>query len=147
VSPTDIGLAADDPKGKDVNLETHILRLLSDQITRLPILDHVGHVTAIMHESMIFRFISDKTIEHAQDREAVDISSFTLRSLLDHDDNRDYAKRTIAFVAKDASLAEAKRRMEAVNKCQDIFVTEDGTPGTTAVGWITNVILSRHARA
>lgn len=143
----DYVLTAADPDGANVNLKTQVVDLLSDRITRLPILDHANQAKYVLHESMIFRFISEKTIELSQTGQPVDVATFTLKNLLDHDDIRSFAARTIAFVGKDGTLAEAKQHMEALRKCQDVFVTENGTSDSPAVGWITNVILSRHAKA
>ena len=136
-----------DADGASINLEKDILGLLSGRITRVPILDHNERVKFVLHESLIFRFIAEKTMALRNEGQAVDVSTFTLKDLLGHGDNQAFASRTIGFVRKGATLAEAKEKMEVVNKCQDIFVTEDGTAGTAAVGWITNAIVSTYSRA
>ena len=140
-------LQSADPDGAKTNLKGEVLSLLSDQITRIPILDQQGRVKFILHGSLIHQFISDKTIQLSETGKVLDVSTLTLKDLLDHDDNSDFAAHTIAFVGKNATLAEAKQKMESVHKSQDVFVTEDGTAKSRAIGWITNVILSKHARA
>ncbi len=142
-----VRLTAATPDGSNINLKTQVVDLLSDRITRLPVLDAQGKVVFVLHESIIFRFISEKTLAMIQAGQQVDISTLTLKDLLDHDEVRNFVSRTIAFVQKDASLADAKRQMESLRKCQDVFITEDGTSDSRAIGWITNVIISRYAKA
>ena len=67
--------------------------------------------------------------------------------MLAHGDMAATVGNTLAFVAQNATLADAKKRMEAVKGCQDVFVTSDGQPKSPFVGWITNVEISKRARA
>jgi hypothetical protein len=54
---------------------------------------------------------------------------------------------SFVFVPPTASLAEAKRAMEALLGCQDVFVTADGKPDQPVVGWLPNVDIARASRA
>lgn len=37
-------------------------------------------------------------------------------------------------------------KMEAVEKCQDVFVTKGGTKDDEVIGWITNVIITKSSK-
>tara|TARA_R110002072_G_scaffold155657_2_gene306057 strand:+ start:98268 stop:99038 length:771 start_codon:yes stop_codon:yes gene_type:complete len=142
-----IRLPQSDPDGAKINLKTQVQALLNDRITRIPIVDHTGQIKFVLHESIIFRFISEYALTATESDKPIDVTTLTLKDLLSRDDIRNFAMRTIAFVGKEATLAEAKQQMEALSKSQDVFVTDDGTSTGLAIGWVTNVIISRHARA
>jgi hypothetical protein len=48
----------------------------------------------------------------------------------------------IGFVAKNASVADARRVMGSINHCNDVFVTETGKRDERAIGWLTNTLLA-----
>lgn len=54
---------------------------------------------------------------------------------------------SVAFIARDRTLADAKAAMEALPGCQDIMVTETGKRGERVVGWLTNVKITAVSRA
>lgn len=47
-------------------------------------------------------------------------------------------------VAEDITLAEAKRELEKIRLCQDIFVTKNGKPDEVLLGWISNVRMVKY---
>lgn len=55
--------------------------------------------------------------------------------------------QAFAIVGKDARLIAVKQSMDGNPNCSDAFVTEDGTGGSKAVGWITNVIVQQKSAA
>ena len=55
--------------------------------------------------------------------------------------------RTVAWIAEGRTLADAKRRMEAVADCQDVFVTASGLAEDRIVGWLPNIVIARESRA
>jgi len=59
----------------------------------------------------------------------------------------DVVKGTIAFVASGQTLEDAKRAMEALPLCQDVFVTQSAKAGEPIMGWISNVDITRLSQA
>jgi hypothetical protein len=68
----------------------------------------------------------------------------------DSDPRRTYEQffaGTTAHVAFNGTLADAKSRMEAIDGCQDVIVTETGSRVEPMLGWITNVEIAKASRA
>ena len=53
------------------------------------------------------------------------------------------AVENIVFVAETTTLAEARQKMQTALECKDVFVTSDGSPTGSVVGWLTNSDLAR----
>ncbi len=71
----------------------------------------------------------------------------TLKDLLDNHDLGPSIREGIAFVAKTATLAEAKAAMQARARCQDVFFTEHGSEKEPVQAWITNNDLAKALQA
>jgi hypothetical protein len=56
-------------------------------------------------------------------------------------------EQSIAFVARDRSVADAKSAMENTPNCQDVIVTEHGLRAEPVLGWISNVDIGRISQA
>ncbi len=114
------------------NIKAHF----TDQITRIIIVDDDNYPKYVIHESRIDNYLNDG-------RSASD----TLDAFLE---NRK-AKTGFGFeanagfvtVAKDISIAEAKRDMQAVAGCQDIIITEKGGDREPMLGWVSNTRLTK----
>jgi hypothetical protein len=130
----------------DANVEVRRIRgLLSDRVTRVPIFEQTGAAKYVIHQSMIFKFIADNdgvtTIgAGAAQREA------TLADFIAVPDLRAMITK-LAFCPRNATLADAKSRMEAIGGCQDTFVTATGQRTEPVLGWITNVDIAKYSRA
>jgi hypothetical protein len=59
----------------------------------------------------------------------------------------DFFTSTIAYVARDRTLADAKSAMEAIPGCQDVVVTAGGAKAEPILGWISNVDIGRASMA
>jgi hypothetical protein len=44
------------------------------------------------------------------------------------------------------TLSDAKKAMEPLPWCQDVFVTEAGTSDETVLGWVTNAIIEKNSQ-
>jgi hypothetical protein len=53
---------------------------------------------------------------------------------------------TFETVAEDATLADAKTKMDKLPQCLDIFVTKNGTKNEPIIGWLTNLIIVESAK-
>lgn len=108
--------------------------------TRVPVLDSGGVAQLVLHQSIVYRFIAEsgEAIAQAQAR--------TLDSLLGFADTMVLAN-AFAFVARSATLADAKAAMDQKAHAQDVFVTANGQAGEPILGWLTNVDIARNSRA
>jgi hypothetical protein len=56
------------------------------------------------------------------------------------------SKGGLETLSKTTNLAEAKTIMDKIKICSDVFATEDGTPNTKVVGWVTNIIIGEQGK-
>jgi hypothetical protein len=107
---------------------------------RLPILDGSGRVMYVIHRSIIDKFIAEKAISGNTDAKALSLSDMIAAD--------DYGQIAAAFgtVGKTTKLIEVKQQIDGNINCSDVFVTEDGTKKSKALGWITNVIVAEKAK-
>jgi hypothetical protein len=107
---------------------------------RLPILDSAGRVKYVIHRSIVDKFIAEKAISGA-----TDAKNLTLSDMIALDDYRQVAA-AFGTVGKTTKLIAVKQQIDENRNCSDVFVTEDGTKNSKAVGWITNVIVAEKAK-
>jgi len=128
---------------RDVTIK-ELYNLLKGVITRIPILDDKGAVKYIIHQSMLYKFISERSIEPGKER--VDIAASTLDDFIKYPGMLDQVGKSITFVPAKATVGDAKAQMEKTKNCQDVFVTENGKPEEPIIGWLPNTEISKHAR-
>lgn len=89
----------------------------------------------IIHKSTFTYFLVKKAKESG-----VSIEAITLRDILEDGDEsiKNMLNYGMGFVPTDASLLDAKRAMEAIPECQDIFITKNGRRNEPVLGLITN---------
>lgn len=114
-------------------------------VTRLPVLDAKGVVRHVIHQSVVFRFISAHSVEGLRSKTETDLRELTLEDLLAFPETGKLVSTAIAFVSRDAIVEEARAAMEEVPKCQDVFVTVHGEKHEPILGWLTNVDIGRLA--
>jgi len=131
-------------KIEEVKIE-ELYSLLKEGITRIPILDDKGAVRCVIHQSMLYKFISDKSIQAAG--EPLNIGASTLDDFLRFPGMRDLVEKSIAFVSAKATFGNAKREMEKIKNCQDVFITQGGGSDEAILGWLTNTEISKQAKA
>lgn len=122
-------------------------KMLGGVVTRVPVLNHADIAVCIMHQSMIYKFLADKSMSSVGQATSFDPDAFTLDEMLRDDEIRKMAQDTIAYVPVGATLAETKEAMEKIPRCQDAFVTETGDPTAPVVGWVTDSEVRRAVRA
>jgi hypothetical protein len=134
-------------EGKKIEEVTikELYSLLKEGITRIPILDDKSAIRYVIHQSMLYKFISDKSIH--PEGEPQDVRAITLDDFLKSTEMRDIVEKTIAFVSAKATLGDAKREMERIKNCQDVFVTQNGKREEPILGWLTNTEISKLAKA
>jgi hypothetical protein len=114
---------------------------LGPNITRIPVLNANESVRYVLHESLIYKFVSEKS-----GAGAFDPKQFSLADLVSH--------ATIGpqltlygIIRIDGTLADAKQAMEKIPGAQDVFVTQSGTKSDPVQGWLTNVDITKNIQS
>ena len=117
----------------DQKLDTLLLSDLTakfkahETATRMPILSATGAVVAMVHESILEKFLR----AHPE---------FEAPKMADLLADRDLGAmpKLYSVVASGRTLREAKLAMESQPGCKDVFVTSTGSVAEKVVGWITD---------
>ena len=135
-------------KDGDYNLKEGILKLFGPPATRLPVINADSTLRYLIHEAPVHKFLARLTLPN---NAGVKPDAATLADLVaDAEIGKMIAPAAMAFVKPDATVADAKAAMEAVKalpKCQDVFVTEDGTAKGKVLGWLSNTKVSEKTPA
>jgi hypothetical protein len=144
IRPSDIVLQRIPPgKTPDDVLLKDLLAKLGGNITRIPIVDDRGAVLYIVHQSGLYRFLSEQALAGMS---TADIEKLTLQNLADDAEIKNWITN-IVFIPEQSSVADAKRRLEEQKGCQDLIVTRTGSPSEPMLGWMTNVEIGRLSKA
>lgn len=115
-----------------------------DIVTRIPVVDEKNLLKYLIHQSILFKFIADKSVESASTASPYDINTQHLSDFVNDPAVNEFVEKSLVFVSKATTLGEAKQKMEATKNCQDVFVTETGLPTEPMLGWLTNVDIARN---
>lgn len=126
---------------KDVPLK-ELRSKLGAKITRIPIVDSNGVILYIVHQSGLFKFVAEKALAGTSE----EIEKLTLQDLADDAELKNWVAN-IAYVSEQASVADAKNKMERQVGCQDLIVTKTGNKAEPMLGWMTNVDIGRLSKA
>ena len=127
---------------ENVKLKPELIdaKLEKEKKERLPILDKEGRIKYMAHRSLIEKFIVQ---EVAKEKQADDL---TLQDMLNDDKFKDVLTGSFKTLPETSNLAEAKTLMDKIQICSDVFATEDGTPSSKVLGWVTNIIVGEQAK-
>jgi len=131
---------------KDIKLE-EIYKMFNETVTRVPVLDNDNILQYVIHQSIIYKFISEKSINASLDGKPFDVKALTLDDFLKHKGIEELVHDAIAFVPKEATLLKAKEEMENVKNCQDVFITDTGKEKGKVLGWLTNIDIGKYLTA
>ena len=131
-----------DKPEKEIKLKSDLIdaKLEKENKERLPILDSQGRIKYMAHRSLFDKFVVQ---EVAKTKKAEDL---TLQDMLDDAKYKDVLTGSFKTLLETSNLAEAKTLMDKITICSDVFATEDGTPNTKVVGWVTNIIIGEQAK-
>lgn len=102
---------------------------------RLPMLDTQGRIKFMAHRSLIDKFIVQETANGKA------VEDLTLADMLADAPTKEVLIGSFQTLVETSNLAEAKTLIDKIRNCSDVFATEDGTPNTKVIGWVTNVIV------
>lgn len=121
----------------DINIK-ELYDLLNETVTRIPVLSYNNNLLYVIHQSIIYKFIFDKSIAASKDGKPFDVKAVTLEEFLEQDDIKELVEGAVAFIPKDSTILNAKEAMEEIKYCQDVFITENGSREEKILGWLTN---------
>jgi CBS domain-containing protein len=141
------------PSTQDVakNLQDDVLKVLDKPgVSRLPLLDDKKKGRGIVHESLIFRFVTHLTQSRAG-ATAPDLKKATFADFLAHNTVNKMVVESVAYVPLAATLAQAKAAMEQQERvagvaCRDVFVTQNGRNDEEVLGWLTETRIERFSQ-
>lgn len=112
-------------------------------VTRLPIFDSGGKVKYIIHQSELSKYIAAQCFDCSQQVTQSNIHPLTLAQFLSDPAIKELVGASMAFVPKDATLEDAKNKMEETKNCRDVFITETGEQDKPVIGWLTNIDINK----
>lgn len=113
----------------DINLR-ELLNQFEDW-NRIPVFEN-KKPKYMIHVSMINRFVRQKAFLGEP------VNDLTLENLLEDEVMSDMFANTFAIVSEDATLDDAVKAMSAIENCQDVFITQNGTAKEVVEGWLTD---------
>jgi len=131
-------------KNEDTITIEEIYLMYEGVVTRVPVLADNFTLKYIIHQSLLFQYIAQKNVESANNQVIFDIKQTYLKDFLGHTGIVEMVGQSIAFVKPTTTVADAKIAMESVKNCQDVFVTETGTPESPVMGWLTNIDITKN---
>jgi hypothetical protein len=137
-------------KLSDIETKFDTVGANGQKISRLLILNAPGACVGILHHSLFAEMLA----VGLRDTPPIDLATGTLSALLTRECRAyrgmtygDFIQKTIAFVAKDRTVADAKAAMEQIPGCQDVIVTNTGDRAQPMIGWLSNIDITRLSSA
>ncbi|PSN20547.1 hypothetical protein C7271_01525, partial [filamentous cyanobacterium CCP5] len=116
---------------EDRNLIAILDELESHRWNRIPILEN-RLAKLVVHTSIVNEYLRKKAYQNQP------IADLSLADLLADQSANNGLSKTWDTVPKYATLEEAGKRLKACRGCQDIFITETGSPDEPVIGWLTD---------
>jgi len=124
---------------KDIKLSELLDKFDGKLITRLPIMNMNNSPKYMIHESKINKYVADGG---KKDDSLEAFLASQKKNGIEFGINKGFV-----IVSEEATIAEAKRKMEDIPTCQDIFITKKGTADEPLTGWISNMRLGKYLEA
>jgi hypothetical protein len=120
------------------------------KISRLLFVNDKGVVVTIMHKSVWLEMLQ----AGAKLSPPVNLDTDKLEKILGESyptrvskTFEEFVTGTIAHVAQNKTVADAKAAMESIPLCQDVIVTQSGSDKEPMLGWVSNVDIARLSQA
>ena len=117
-------------------------QLEAGKVNRLIVLDGNDLPKLVVHRSTIDRYLAAKALA----QQAANLTNLTLKEMVEDPSFQALLGSTYETVREDATLAEAKAKMDQTPNCQDIFVTRNGSRSEAILGWITNIVIEENSK-
>ena len=109
-------------------------------ITRLPIVTADRSPKYMIHESKVSQYLLAEGGQETDNLE--DFIKKMKKKKVEFGINKGFV-----LVAENTTVAEAKRKLDEISSCQDIFVSKGGNPNEPLIGWISNTRLGKYLEA
>jgi len=102
----------------------------------------------MIHRSVFLEFIYQQGATLQPGDPSATTGILTLDSLLSTTDERikNTLNRGFGFVSNDATLLDAKKVIDSIDECQDVFITQNGKATNPVLGLITNNMIFDKAK-
>ncbi|MGB5636500.1 MAG: hypothetical protein WBM44_28355 [Waterburya sp.] len=120
---------------QDIKLSELLGRFVGN-ISRLPIVDAENKPKYMIHESRLDKYLASDDASTEDNLEKFIAKQQSKGSEFGFD-------KGFVVVSEQTSLVDAKRKMENIPSCQDIFITKGGSPDEPLLGWISNVRMTK----
>jgi hypothetical protein len=130
-------------KDEEIMVEDNLINFIdkNNKGDRLPILDSKNVARYIIHESTLDEFARKLPggVVYPQLKDRA-LASINLGQLINDSDPdmKNKVTNSITFISINATLLEAKKKMDDNQWSQDAIVTENGLASEPVIGWITN---------
>ena len=124
----------------ELPLEEILKRMDEEWVNRLPILDRAGQALAVVHRSVVDRYLAKRCLGAPQrDSAASGLGCYSeLESLL--------PRRTFVVLPESATMADARNALIGRSGTADIIITAIGRKDEPVSGWLTNALVMEAAR-
>jgi hypothetical protein len=139
----DVVSMGDDRSEDEMTLQ-ELHGMLSDRVTRIPVLGPNETLAYIIHESVLAKFIADRAMESSGQPTNTDLAQISLRGFLADASVHRRVADSAAFVPPEACLDEVRTEMLKRKNCRDVFVTQSGKADEPVIGWLTNIDIERY---
>jgi len=141
-------------KDTDLKLKAYFLDFTKKEgIQRTILLDEKMCAKYVFHNSTVQEFITEQCLAGAvpasppASAPAVDTLTLTFADLMakGNDKVKAILKDGIKFIGQDANLSDAKVLIRNFPACNDVFITQTGSPNESVLGWITDKTISQNS--
>jgi hypothetical protein len=134
-----------------INLKQIITAMKTEGRQRLLVFKEGNMIERVVHMSVLESFISDYALKASAG--AKPLNELTTADLFAVPAIDQLSKQSFAVIPQTATLAEAKLAMDQQSKqldklgnCEDVFITQTGSPTLPIIGWITSDIIIENAK-
>jgi len=115
-----------------------------EKYSRFAVLDQRKAIKNMIHRNTFFEFVFLKVSEGKTNDE---INNLKLNDLLSETNEKikNTLTRGYGFVSMNATLLDAKKVIDSIAECMDVFVTETGKPSEPVKGLVTNNMIFEKA--
>jgi len=116
-----------------------------EKYSRFAVLDQKKAIKNMIHRNTFFEFVFLKVSEGKNNNE---INKLKLKDLLNetNDSIKNTLTRGYGFVSINSTLLDAKKAIDSIAECQDVFITETGKPSEPVLGLVTNNMIFEKAK-
>jgi hypothetical protein len=108
-------------------------------VDRAVILTQSDALRYVIHKAMVEKYLASISLGTHPAPGSKALNTITLKDMFADDPAIEQLITTsVGFVSENATLADAKARMDSIARCQDIFVTKTGSSADPILGWITD---------